>query len=84
MVMDDPASSIVSYLCGLNALGSWPQSVLVHIIKAHEEEEEGTLKLLRGQVHGEATSHSCCSDSKRFAKKKRKGFYNSYFFYHLF
>lgn len=52
IVMDDTTSSIVSYLCGLNALGSWPRSVLVHIIKLHEEEEEGTLKLLPGQVHG--------------------------------
>lgn len=51
--MDDTRSSIVSYLCGLNALGSWPRSVLVHIIKHHEEEEEeGTLELLLGQVHG--------------------------------
>lgn len=55
--MDDTASSIVSYLCGLNALGSWPRSVLVHIIKPHEE-EEGTLELLPGQVYGSATSHS--------------------------
>lgn len=39
IVMDDPTSSMVSYLCGLNALGSWPWSVLVHIIKAHEEEK---------------------------------------------
>lgn len=52
IVMDDTTSSKVSYLCGLNALGSWPQSVLVHIIKLHEEEEEGTLELLPGQVHG--------------------------------
>lgn len=50
--MDDTTYSIVSYLCGLNALGSWPRSVLVHIIKLHEEEEEGTLELLPGQVHG--------------------------------
>lgn len=52
IVMDDTTSSIVSYHCGLNALGSWPRSVLVHIIKLHEEEEEGTLELLPGQVHG--------------------------------
>lgn len=62
--MDDTTSSIVSYLCGLNALGSWPRSVLVHIIKPHEE-EEGTLELLPGQVYGQATSHSwCLLDSK--------------------
>lgn len=36
--MDDTTSSIVSYLYGLNALGRWPWSVLVHIIKPHEEE----------------------------------------------
>lgn len=52
IVMDDTTSSIVSYLCGLNALGSWPWSVLVHIIKLHEEEEEGMLELLPSQVHG--------------------------------
>lgn len=62
--MDDTTSSIVSYLCGLNALGSWPWSVLVHIIKSHEE-KEGTLELLPGQVHGYAASHSwCLLDSK--------------------
>lgn len=49
--MDDTTFSIVSYLCGLNALGSWPRSVLVHIIKPHEE-EEGTLELLPDPEHG--------------------------------
>lgn len=38
--MDDSRFSIVSYLCGLNALGSWPRSVHVHNIKQHEEKEE--------------------------------------------
>lgn len=40
IVMDDSRFSIVSYLCGLNALGSWPRSVHVHNIKQHEEKEE--------------------------------------------
>lgn len=33
--MDDPTSRIVSHLCGLNAQGSWPRRVLVHIVKTH-------------------------------------------------
>lgn len=55
--MDDTIFSIVSYLCGLNALGSWPGSVLVHTIKPHEE-EGGTLELQPGQVRGWAMSYS--------------------------
>lgn len=38
IVMDDTTFSIVSYLCGLNALGSRPQGVLVHLIRPYEEE----------------------------------------------
>lgn len=34
--MDDPTSRMVSHLCGLNAQGSGPRRVLVHIIKSHE------------------------------------------------
>lgn len=48
---DDNTFGIVSYICGLNALGSWPWSVLVHIIKL-QEEKEGTLQLQPGQACG--------------------------------
>lgn len=37
--IDGTAFSIISYLHGLNALGSWPRSVPVHIIKPQEERE---------------------------------------------
>lgn len=52
VVMDNPTSRIVSYLCGLNAQGSWPPECACAYHKGPtKEEEEGTLKLLHGQVH---------------------------------
>lgn len=54
---DGTAFSIVSYLHGLNALGSWPRSVPVHIIKPHEE-KEGVQEPQPGRGRGEAMSHS--------------------------
>lgn len=56
--IDGTAFSIVSYLHGLNALGSRPQSVPVHIIKTHEE-EEGAKEPQPGRGRREAVSHSC-------------------------
>lgn len=56
--IDGTVFSIVSYLHGLNALGSWPWSVPVHIIKPHEA-KEGALEPQPGRGHGEAGSHSC-------------------------
>lgn len=49
--IDGTVFSIVSYLHGLNALGSWPWSVPVHIIKPHEA-KEGALepRRRRGRV----------------------------------
>lgn len=55
--IDGTAFSIVSYLHGLNALGSWPRSVPVHIIKPHEE-KEGMQELQPGRGRGEAASRS--------------------------
>lgn len=80
IVMDDTTPCIVSYLGGLNALGSWPRSVRVHIIKPH--------KGRRG------ARWSCCPDRPRLtaglARLQRQpllrgfGFYNLRIFHKVF
>lgn len=80
--IDGTAFSIVSYLHGLNALGSWPRSVPVHIIKPHEE-KEAVQELQPGRGRGEAVSHSCCMPGSKDSLFQR-GFYNLCIFIYLF
>lgn len=83
--IDGTAFSIVSYLHGLNALGNWPRSVPVHIIKPHEE-KEGAQEPQPGRGRGKAVSHSCHTPGSK-GSLFQGGFYNmciSFFFPRVF